>query len=325
MIGMADDIKVLYIGGYSRSGSTLLLRLLGEYTGIVVVGELSDIWERSYIQNQLCGCGRGFRECPFWIDVTAHAFGCLPDEVPAGQLNDLRSRVQGHAKIPTLWLPEVRSASYKARVRTYASVLSRFYGAVREVSGSGIIIDSSKVPQYAWVLAEADGLEIHMIHLVRDSRATAFSWQRRRVRPEITSERTYMDVHSVVRSAVEWDVFNYLLSTRRTSYASYTLIRYEDLIANPRAELKRLMGALCDVGVRPTTQDTIPDHLGISHTASGNPDRFKVGQLNISLDAEWMQAMSGLDRGVVTALTAVGLVRYHYPLSASIPAGRTEL
>lgn len=319
MIGMADDVKVLYIGGYSRSGSTLLLRLLGEYTGIVAVGELHDLWERSYIQNQLCGCGRGFRECPFWMDVTAHAFGCPPDEVPAGELNDMRSRVQGHVKIPALWRPEFQSASYKARLRTYGSVLRRFYEAVREVSGSEIIIDSSKVPQYALVLAEADGLELHMIHLVRDSRATAFSWQRRRVRPEITSARTYMDVHSVVRSAVEWNVFNYLLSTRRMSYASYTLVRYEDLIANPGNELERIMGALRDAGVQPRTRYAIPDHLGVSHTASGNPDRFKVGHLNISLDAEWMDAMSGLDRGVVTALTSVGLARYHYPLFASGP------
>lgn len=323
MIGMADDIKVLYIGGYSRSGSTLLLRLLGEYTGIVAVGELFDIWERSYIQNQLCGCGRGFRECPFWIDVTAHAFGCLPGEVPAGELNDMRSRVQGYVKMPILWRPEFRSASYRTRLRTYGSVLGRLYKAVLEVSGSEIIIDSSKVPQYARVLAEVDGLELHMVHLVRDSRATAFSWQRRRVRPEITSARTYMDVHSVVRSAVEWNVFNYLLSTRRISYASYTLIRYEDLIANPRDELGRIMGALCDAGVQPRAQYAIPGRLGISHTASGNPDRFKVGHLDISLDAEWMDAMSSLDRAIVTALTAVGLARYHYPLLASVLAGRT--
>jgi hypothetical protein len=318
MTGMADSIKVLYIGGYSRSGSTLLLRLLGEYTGIVTVGELHDIWERSYIQNQLCGCGRGFRECPFWIDVTAHAFGCTPGQVPAGELNDMRSRVQGHVKIPTLLRPEFRPASYRTSLCTYGSVLHRLYKAVREISGSEIIIDSSKVPQYALVLAEADGIELHMIHLVRDSRATAFSWQRRRIRPEITSERTYMDVHSVVRSAMEWNVFNYLLSTRRMSYASYTLIRYEDLIANPGNELERIMGALRDAGVQPRTQDAIPDHLGISHTASGNPDRFKVGRLNISLDAEWMDAMSGLDYGIVTAITAAGLARYHYPLFASV-------
>jgi hypothetical protein len=325
VIGMADNIKVLYIGGYSRSGSTLLLRLLSEYTGIVAVGELHDIWVRSYVQNQLCGCGRGFWECPFWIDVTAHAFGCLPGQVPAEDLNDMRSRVQGHLKIPTLLRPEFRSASYKDRLSTYGSVLHRLYKAVREVSGSEVIIDSSKVPQYALVLAEVDGLELHMIHLVRDSRATAFSWQRRRVRPEITSEQTYMDVHSVVRSAMEWDVFNYLLSTRRTSYASYTLIRYEDLIANPGDELERIMGSLRDAGVQPRTQDAIPDQLGMSHTASGNPDRFKVGHLNISLDAEWMDAMSGLDRGIVTTLTAVGLARYHYPLLRMRPAGRMDL
>ena len=78
-----DPIKILYIGGYSRSGTTLLLRLLGELPGMVAVGELFDVWDRSYRQNQLCGCGTAFHECDFWREVTLKAFGCEPADLPA--------------------------------------------------------------------------------------------------------------------------------------------------------------------------------------------------------------------------------------------------
>ena len=169
-------VKVLYIGGYSRSGSTLLLRLLGEESGVVAVGELFDVWKRSYSQNQLCGCGTGFCQCEFWTQVTADAFGCKPDEMHAERVNRLRSRVQGYRRIPMLWQHKLRSRAYRRELRSYAALLENLYSAVRDVSDSDIVVDSSKVPQYAWVLAEAEEIELHMVHLVRDSRATAFSW-----------------------------------------------------------------------------------------------------------------------------------------------------
>jgi hypothetical protein len=314
MTGEAGKTTVLYIGGYSRSGSTLLLRLLGEHRGFVAVGELFDVWERSYIQNQLCGCGKSFRDCEFWTDVTVKAFGCKPGEVPASELNQVRSQVQGHNRIPMLWRPEFRSSGYQRRLRDYAAVLDRVYAAMRNVADSSVIVDSSKVPQYAWVLAEAEGIELHVVHLVRDSRATAFSWQRQRLRPEITSRRAYMDKHSLLRSASEWNVFNYLLHSRRKAYASYTVIRYEDLVTDHHTEIKKIIRAIGE-GVQSADQtDGASVNLGTSHTASGNPGRFRVGEIKISVDAEGMHAMPTSSRLIVTGLTAPSLARYHYPL-----------
>ena len=109
-----DDapIKILYIGGYSRSGSTLLLRLLAESPGLVAVGELFDVWNRSYRDNQLCGCGLGFRECPFWQQTTVEAFGAGPAAIPWANYEARRRRVQGVTSVPRLWFPGLRSRSY---------------------------------------------------------------------------------------------------------------------------------------------------------------------------------------------------------------------
>src|SRR5258706_786037 len=68
-------VRVLFIGGMGRSGSTLLDRMLGSAPGVVSVGELRKFWRRGVVTNELCGCGQPIRECPFWRDVAREAFG----------------------------------------------------------------------------------------------------------------------------------------------------------------------------------------------------------------------------------------------------------
>ena len=61
--------KVLYIGGYSRSGSTLLDRMVGQIPAHRSTGELGYITTHSLQENRLCGCGARFLDCPFWTRV----------------------------------------------------------------------------------------------------------------------------------------------------------------------------------------------------------------------------------------------------------------
>src|SRR5690349_2184383 len=76
-----ERIPVLFIAGAARSGSTLLDRVIGMHEGFCSSGELTFIWQRSYRENQLCGCGVPFHECEFWREVSDTAFGLEPDEV----------------------------------------------------------------------------------------------------------------------------------------------------------------------------------------------------------------------------------------------------
>jgi Sulfotransferase family len=315
---LGDRTKILYIGGYSRSGSTLLLRLLGELPGLVAVGELFDIWDRSYRQNQLCGCGCAFHECPFWREVTLKAFDCEPADLPADDYQMQRRKMHG-VSVPRLWLPILRSPRYRAELRSYARVLERLYRAIADVSGARFIIDSSKEPHQAWVLREAPGVELHVVHLVRDSRAVAFSWRRFKPRPEVHWGVQHMDRHTVTRSSLEWDVHNLLVSTRQASLASYSLVRYEDLVSRPKVALGRIgraIGETWDLGALLARQEL---SLRPSHTASGNPSRFKTGSTSLRKDDEWMEKMSRHKRLLSTALTAPGLVRYGYPLRSRSP------
>ena len=307
-----EKIRVLFIGGYTRTGSTLLLRLLGEIPGLVPVGEVFDIWDTGYRQNQLCGCGAMFHECPFWQEVSLRAFGCKPCDLPVALYMSQKRRVEGRWFFPRVWMPMLRSYKYSSDFNSYAEKLECLYRAIAEVSKGKIIVDSSKVGSQSFILRELPQVELHLVHLVRDSRATAFSWQRTKLRTEVHWQVKYMERHSVSRSALEWDIDNLRASTRRKDLASYTLIRYEDLASDPHAELKKISDVL---GVTPLLDGPRKSRLvnfGASHTIGGNPDRFILGETMIRIDNEWVAQMLRRDQLAVTALTAPGLLRYHY-------------
>ena len=70
-----DKIVVLYIAGWGRSGSTIMVNILGQLPGFAHVGEISNVWTRGVLENNPCGCGTPFGECATWSSIFARAFG----------------------------------------------------------------------------------------------------------------------------------------------------------------------------------------------------------------------------------------------------------
>jgi hypothetical protein len=52
--------------------------------------------------------------------------------------------------------------------------------------------------------------------------------------------------------------------------------------------------------------------LSVDHTVSGNPSRFRTGNIELRPDEEWKVKMRRADKNVVTALTAPLLLKYGY-------------
>ena len=63
-----NRIKVIYIMGYGRSGSTFMDILLGNHKDFISVGALSNFfdWE---INDGICACHQSFNNCQFWKKV----------------------------------------------------------------------------------------------------------------------------------------------------------------------------------------------------------------------------------------------------------------
>src|SRR3989442_14068903 len=70
-------LRVLYIGGWGRSGSTLLDRMLGQVPGFFSLGEVREIWQSGLTENRPCGCGAPFPDCVLWTAVRQEAYGGL--------------------------------------------------------------------------------------------------------------------------------------------------------------------------------------------------------------------------------------------------------
>jgi len=69
--------KLVYIGGYGRSGSTLLEYILSCSEEVVACGEIaSHIYKYGLIKT--CTCGRAVADCPVWGGFQ-HGSGKLPD------------------------------------------------------------------------------------------------------------------------------------------------------------------------------------------------------------------------------------------------------
>ncbi len=315
-------VRIVFIGGYARTGSTLLDRLLGQMDGFVSLGELRRVWDRCFLGNQLCGCGRPFHECPFWQGVADRAFGGF-DGVDAKRVLQSKTSVDNFWHIPRI-LSGGWTAGYRRRMRTYQQALQTLYAAIRDESGARYLIDSTKDPQHAYILRTIPGFDVRVLHLVRDSRAVAHSWRRIRRRPEIYWRDQNMARFPVTRTALAWDLTNAATEGLRTLGQPYAMVRYEDLIAEAAKELDR---ACRELRLGPVDLSFLQGgtvELAPSHTVAGNPGRFEVGPIALRADDEWRSQMSTLDRSIVTVLSWPLLRRYGYRPSADLPGSTPE-
>ncbi len=310
----ANDVtRVLLIAGALRSGSTLLDRVIGSYEGFCSVGEAHVIWEGSFEQNHLCGCGLPFRDCLFWGEVSRKAFGVDIDEVDRATAIRLKNSVSRIRYVP--WLMQShRPRRYESALRAYSELIGRLYSGIQQTSGARVIVDSSKSAAHGLILSRLPNMEVHVVHLVRDPRAVAFSWQRQRRNPEIHWKAEDMPIERVWTSAARWLVQNVPTELLATSAASYSRLRYEDFLTDPSAALSKILAPYDWVGDTPENTENMEIDLQPTHTVSGNPMRFKQGQLKLKLDDEWHRAMLPRDRRLVTAATLPLLIRYDYPL-----------
>lgn len=302
---------VLYIGGFGRSGSTLLERVLGQVKGAVAVGELVHLIERGLIEDQDCGCRRPFHECPFWTDVGAKAFGGW-DRIEAVEWLALKHRVDRNRYIPLMVAPIL--PRYRRDLAQYAERLTQLYEAIAEVSGAELIIDSSKHASTAVLLRRLGRIRLRVVHLVRDSRGVAYSWTKKVTRPEIRGEPTLMPRFHPTTAAVRWSTYNAMFELLRMIGVSVTLVRYEDFLAAPAGATARALSA---VGAPVAAHDLafLSDrHVDLlaDHSVAGNPMRFTSGRIDLRSDDAWRTELPWLHRVLVTVLSAPLLIRYRY-------------
>ena len=312
---------VLYIAGTGRSGSTVLANILGEVEGVFTAGEVRYLWQRGLREGRLCGCGVPVRECPVWGDVLART-GQLDD---AGRVDGIVSMLQRTGRmrnLPAILAGHLRPGVDPARSPVNAAdraALADVYATLAEVTESRVIVNSSKLPAYANVLAATPGIDLRVVHLIRDPRGAAFSWSSRKALTD-GAERATMEQIGPAKSAMLWDVWNMAGGMLfRGGSDRYLRLRYEDFVADPPGTVRRI---LTMVGLEDAPLPFVGPaeaRTTTNHSVAGNPDRLRSGLITLRPDDRWRSAMGGRDRRLVSVLTSPLLLRYGYPLRPGVP------
>jgi hypothetical protein len=298
------NTRVLAIVGSDRSGSTLLDNMLGGVPGAFSAGEIRYMWERGFAEGRLCGCGRKIVDCDVWSKVIERL---PPDAKDVGRmLEDLELLRTRH--VLSLEIPVYRQR-YRSVVSELAKRIQPLYRTLAEVSGAEVIVDSSKRPTWARMLALMPEIDLTVVHLVRDPRAVAHSRKRYKKQPDSDEERG-MPQHQPVTSASFWTAWN-IASERLRHEVPYLLLRYEDLLADPVGKVDEIRALVGLTRARPGLTATSVD-LEPSHTVSGNPGRFKTGTVPLRVDDAWRRDQRAVDRMTVDLLTLPLARRYGY-------------
>lgn len=281
-------IKVLYVAGFSRCGSTLLSRMLGTLPGFVAVGEAAAHFFRfDESVNSPCGCGLGVDVCPFWRDV-----GFLAEQPPA------HARLFRFRNLPFL---ELYRRKYKQEVQRLLESMSNLYHALAEKTAARVIVDSSKTPLHAQLLSWIPEIELSVIHLVRDPRGVVSSYRR---------PKGYLPKLPVLGVTAGWIGLTMGCEHLQSQVPRYRTLKYEDFAEDPQrltAEIASDLGYEGKMGALFSGHSTV--ELRCQHMLGGNPDKLQLGSVEIKVRSA---DLSQSTRVLVSVVTAPWLWRYRY-------------
>jgi hypothetical protein len=260
--------KVVYVAGYSRSGSTLLDIALGSHPQIVGVGEVTFLLEDWAHPRRQCTCGSGYAECPFWR-------GLFPAGGPPGDLARTCRAVERRSALAHLLTGRIRPAC----LADYARFQGRLFDYVRQQSQKPVVLDSSKSARASagrfHALRHVARQDVFVVHLVRSALATMRSYQ---VHGDNWALEGFRPPHRfpVQRAALGWTLSNALASTigARLGRSRYLRLRYEDLVERP-LEAVSTLGHFLEMDLTPV-RDRIADARAFvpGHNVGGNRVRL---------------------------------------------------
>lgn len=253
------------------------------------------------------------------LEINEIAASASPAQVVRWQRESVRVR---HAFGLLRMTPE--RARRKESLDLYTRLLGATYAAIAEVTGARVIVDSSKRPSDVAALHLVPGVSPYAVHLVRDPRAVAYSWHRRKAHLD-RSAPTEMRRHGTAASTLSWSFWNAAIEMlRRSDHAESKRLRYEDFVVDPRRAIQTIVDMVGeDVSELPFV-DGKTVRLSGNHTISGNPSRFSTGTVLLKSDDDWIREQSLKDRMIATSLAAPLLHRYGYRLRPRQPVASEQ-
>lgn len=264
--------KLIYIGGWGRSGSTVLGSILGSLDGAAFVGETRYLWGRGFQKNGRCGCALRIQECTFW---TAAA----PPAVDITHMALSADRLASIGQLPAV-IFRFGAVLKNRKFEAYRATVKALYDRVCEGNNVRIVVDSSKNPGYFRSISEIEGYDVYFVHLIRELDGVVDSWKSRKFTRDVTDNEEFPR-YSALRSWVQWSLYNVASAfLRRRLGAKYIRVGYEKLCASPAEEITRILRAIGE----PTGHieaGATSFRVKENHSVSGNPARFSTGIVDL--------------------------------------------
>jgi len=220
--------NVLLIAGAGRSGSTFLSQLLSQNDDCQNVGQIRHL-PMSMHKGWQCSCGEALPLCRYWGQVAAQmvkAHGSTAME----ELRDGFAAFQKTSNQTSNWSDtSVRRAISDAHPR-FLELLTSLYRFASTEANNRVLIDSSKVPNLALALQLAEGINLHILNLVRDPRAVAVSWSKLVKKPDVLRQR-----------ARNWNKrVNMMQELQELAGENFLQLKYEDFASTPQPVLEQI-------------------------------------------------------------------------------------
>ncbi|WEX75396.1 sulfotransferase [Sinorhizobium numidicum] len=304
----SQSVRAVYIAGYGRSGSTILDIALGQHTAVVGAGEITSLTRHVWRHNEYCACGKTTRDCSFWSAVLQEWSEGWDSELMS-EYCALQQRFEG---LP-VFIKVLYGIGLGKQFTPYALHTKRLFNAMLSCSGKQLILDSSKLPGRAMALAQIPGIDMRVIHLVRDGRGVAWSLLKGYERDTKSGLQNEIKPKSVFRTALRWSIVNLAVEylSRKLGPQKVMRVRYEDFASNPVAVMQQI-GTFLELDlsqIGSSLQNGEP--MGPGHQVAGNRLRMKPS-IALTKDESWRTRMPAGQQVSFQRLCGWMLRRYGY-------------
>ena len=301
----SDEIRLVYLAALHNSGSTVISVVANSHPEMVSPGEMVGPGGRHHGANGPdCSCSHPVAECPFWLEVSRRYSQRGYRWTPANWA--LKFEFEGRPRLSRLAFGRPGPQAYRdqalALIPFTRGVIENlrnrnrcFVQTILQVSGKRVLFDASKHPERIAHFSHIAGMDLRVVHLIRDPRGWCNSRKR----------GTQMQVGLIAQAWVQRNEYIERL-VNALPPKKHTRIRYEDFCHNPQ----KVMDDIYKLSSLPTA--ALPEDLrGTAHHLLGNRMRTR-GDASIRLDTSWERELSREEVAVVERVAAPLARRYGY-------------
>ena len=221
-------MKIVAISGTGRTGSTLLSLLLSQDTSVFNLGQLRHLW-RAFENDDPCSCGDTLHSCAVYGQAVAesHATSGVPG---LSQMQKLAKEFLKDAAHAADWADAEVRAGLQDRHQDFLGGMQDVLDRIARITHASAFVDTSKAPEVSLAFSLLPGVELYLLNLIRDPRAVACSWHKRK-----------KSFSATFKNARDWLVRQRRLEAWRPSLGSrFHALLYEDLAEAPVEAISKI-------------------------------------------------------------------------------------